>query len=547
MSRFAVMLLIMALLAKGSAGAQIDPETVAKALEKCPEGTVHQHLMVPMRDGSRLATEIFTPPGDGPWPVVVLRTPYSRWLPDRCLSMMKGVPCVAVTQSLRGQYGSEGGDTLPRESFSNEVEDSYDTVEWIAKQDWCNGRVGMVGASGQGIAAMNALWANAPHLVAVDVNVSGDNAYLYWVYCNGVRRAMYRWLSNRSMRATDWPRPTTMSFDLEKREAFIAERAAKCKTVYITSTGWFDLFSEAALDHFPLLAHTGKVCVSISATGHGAIGGVELLKRSRSGGPRFPSFKEWMTGEATQGATRSMISYYLMGDADDPDAPGNTWKTTYTWPVEHTPTSFYMHRDGGLKNSPPAESDAFLTYTYDPRDPVASHGGHYAIGNKSGPYDQRPLKDRKDILRFATDPLSEPVGTTGKTWVELYVSSDAPDTTFMAKLIDVYPDGCEVLMRDSAVMARYWQGLDNPAPLEKGRVYKLRFSMWSTAVVFSKGHRIAVHISSSNSPAYEVHPNTYEPVMSMEKARVARNTVHLSKEYASRVILPVIPKESYMQ
>ncbi|MBM4045698.1 MAG: CocE/NonD family hydrolase, partial [Planctomycetes bacterium] len=184
--------------------------------------------------------------------------------------------------------------------------------------------------------------------------------------------------------------------------------------------------------------------------------------------------------------------------------------------------------------------DASLTYEYDPRNPAPSLGGNYGLGTKSGPHDQRPLKDRKDVLRFVTEPLAEPVAITGKVWAELHVSSDAPDTEFVAKLVDIYPDGYEAMMRESVMLARYWQGLDKPAPMEKGKVYTLKMDLWSTALVFNRGHRIAVLVTSSSNPAYEVHPNSYEPVMSMDKAPVALNAIHLSADHASRLILPVV-------
>jgi hypothetical protein len=132
------------------------------------------------------------------------------------------------------------------------------------------------------------------------------------------------------------------------------------------------------------------------------------------------------------------------------------------------------------------------------------------------------------------------VEITGRVFVELFIDTDVPDTTFMAKLIDVYPDGYEALMLDSAIMARYWNGFDRPAPLEKGRVYKLTIDLFSTALVFNKGHRIAVHVAGSNSPRYEVHPNSFEPVDSYDNAPVAHDHVHVSSEHPSRLILPVI-------
>lgn len=315
---------------------------------------------------------------------------------------------------------------------------------------------------------------------------------------------------------------------------------------YRDHAGWFDLFSEAALDHFTLLAPSGKVYVRIAPSGHGAIGGLKFPEATfpYAAVAGVPSVKDILTGSPKQ--EKSVLVYYLMGDTRDPDAPGNRYMWSNIWPVPNTPTSYYAGKEGTLALVPPRDVDASLTYVYDPKDPVPSMGGNWAIGERSGPHDQRPLKDRQDILRFATEPLAEPVGITGKVRVELAFSSDAPDTMFTVKLIDIYPDGYEAVYRESAGLARYWQGLDRPAPLQAGKVYMLMLDCWSTAVVFNKGHRIGLYVSSSSNPAYEVHPNTYEPVNSEKDVRVARNTIHMCAGSATRLILPIVAKETYL-
>src|SRR5262249_3148068 len=151
----------------------------------------------------------------------------------------------------------------------------------------------------------------------------------------------------------------------------------------------------------------------------------------------------------------------------------------------------------------PDEPDGSRTYSYDPRKPVPTLGGAI-MGPEQGPADQRPLANRGDILRFATAPLETPVEITGNVRVELWISSDAPDTTSMAKLLDIYPDGYEALMLDSATMARYRDGFDRPAPLEAGRPTRLTVELGSTALVFDRGHRIGLHVTSSNAPKFEV-------------------------------------------
>ncbi|MBL8795350.1 MAG: CocE/NonD family hydrolase [Planctomycetia bacterium] len=524
--------------------AEINKAELAKCLAKLPAGTRHEHLMMPLRDGVKLATDVFRPAeGDGPWPVMLLRTPYSRFDP-RPVSEMDKEPCVLVVQNQRGRYGSEG--TPPRDTFINEVEDGYDAIEWCAKQKWCNGKVAMWGPSGHGISPTNAVWSKAPHLVAVNVNITGDDAYLHWCFNNGACRAFYTWMGQRNQKVTDWPRPTTIPYDWKARQAFLAKQAADNKVYYVANAGWYDLFSEGALDAFAALAPNGRAFVSMTPGGHGPIGGdLKYPSPPRPKDAPFPTTKQLMMGQKPRTA-RSALVYYLMGDTQDKAAPGNIWKVSHTWPVPHTPTDYFLRTDGTLSTQKPDDKKASLTFTYDPKDPAPSLGGNYAIGAKSGPLDQRPAKDRKDILRFISAPLAEPVGITGKVWADLHFTSDAADTMFVVKLVDIYPDGYEAMVRESAGLARYHQGLDRPAAIEPGKTYALQLDLWSTALVFNKGHRIGVYVTSSSKEAYEVHPNTFEPVKSIDGAKMAKNTIHLSAEHPSKVILPVIAPETYL-
>jgi len=516
--------------------AERNHHAATNVLAKLPEGTTHQHAMVPTRDGVKLATEILLPAGTGPWPIVLCRTGYNRWSAatrDSAAYIKKGVGF--ASQELRGDEDSEGQTTF---SFMNEVDDGYDAIEWLAAQPWCNGRVGVAGSSGHGFAASMAMLSNAPHLVGVStVNSGGDN-YLYWSFHNGVRRQLYNWLHHYGIDIQHAPMPTIRLFDLHKYHAFVRERAAKSKAVFISSSGWYDIFSEAPVDYFAAFAHRGKAFVRMKASGHGRMQGLKYPRANAPPGIKMPQLMDVLKDPNAPLPKRSQILYYVLGDPTDKQAPGNAYKVSDVWPVPNHPTRFYMTGDGRLQRAAPAEKAVSLTYQYDPTDPVPTHGGNM-IG-QPGPVDQRPLAGRKDVLRFVTTPLAEPLEITGKIWAELYISSDVPDTTFMVKLVDIYPDGYEALVRDSAMMARFRQGLDRPAPLDKGKIYKLRIDMWSTAIVFNKGHCIALDVSSSSKPKYEVHPNTYEPVMSCENAPVANNTVHLSGDHASRLILPVV-------
>jgi putative CocE/NonD family hydrolase len=228
-----------------------------------------------------------------------------------------------------------------------------------------------------------------------------------------------------------------------------------------------------------------------------------------------------------------------MGDTEDPDAPGNEWRDAASWPPPARPTSFLL-QDGSKLATTPSESSGTIAYTYDPTDPVPTIGGANLISGGKGPMDQRKIKERQDYLRFQTDELAEPIEVAGRVSVDLYVSTDAPDTDFVAKLVDVYPDGYEALICDGIIRTRYRNGFDQEVMMEPDQVERVRIDLWSTAIVFNKGHRIALHVSSSNDPRYDPNPNTGDPQRANDKTRIAKNSVYFGQEHPSRLLLPVV-------
>jgi len=353
---------------------------------------------------------------------------------------------------------------------------------------------------------------------------------------------MFDWLRRRGAPVPQWPKPTVRPFDRPAYERRVEAAAAKNRVAFISQTGWFDLFLESSLDYFKAFSKNGKVFVFIEPKGHSHLTTAKFPAAVRPPEAKLPSFALLMRGEdkeALAGRT-SFICYYLMGDFRTPGAPGNCYKVTREWPLPHKDVSLYLNANGALTRAAPEQNTASLSYKYDPKDPVPSIGGGYYGNMNSGPDDQRPLHGRKDILRFETAPLESPMEITGKLSAELFVSSDVPDTTFMVKVLDIYPDGYEAYVRESAIMARYGNGLNSPTPLKKGQVVRLQLDLWSTAIVINKGHKLAVHVTSSSAPKYEVHPNTYKPVNSFDGVPVATNTIHMDTAHPSRVILPVV-------
>jgi putative CocE/NonD family hydrolase len=184
------------------------------------------------------------------------------------------------------------------------------------------------------------------------------------------------------------------------------------------------------------------------------------------------------------------------------------------------------------------EGEQAKAYAYDPKNPVPNIGGQ-ELGVPLGPMDQRRVENRPDVLLFSTGPLEKPFEATGRVTAKLFVSSDCPDTDFTVKLCDVYPDGRSMLVTDGVLRARYHKSFEEESLLEPGQVYELDVDLWSTSLIFNKGHRIRVAVSSSNSPRFEANPNTGKRFRASTETRVAHNTLHLSAKHPSRILLPV--------
>ncbi len=203
-----------------------------------------------------------------------------------------------------------------------------------------------------------------------------------------------------------------------------------------------------------------------------------------------------------------------------------------------------MNGDGALASAPGA-GDAPDHFTYDPMDPVPSYGGNVCCtGNAvtGGAFDQRDMEERPDILVYTSEPLKDGVEASGPIDVTLYVSSDAKDTDFSVKILDVYPDGTAYNLDETIQRARYREGYDRPPVwMEAGKVYKVALQPMTTSNYFAAGHRIRLEVTSSNFPRFDRNLNTGGNNYDESHGVVAHNAVHHSRQYASSVTLTVVP------
>lgn len=527
--------------------------------DRTTEG-VHSFHRVPMTDGTLLATDVYLPEGEGPWPVVLERSLYSR---NQGMNGFIRDGYAAVIQDVRG-FGNSEGDShvFYSDGWRPGLTDGADTVAWIKAQPWCNGKIATSGTSALAMTQM-LLAPATKDICAQYINKVPANFYFDVIYLGGVFRKNLTegWL-------TALGQVPTIAFyrDLPRYEEYWTYYNTVAQAGNITAPGvfvggWFDIFLQGTLDGFVARETKG---------GPGARGRNYLVMEwGTHGGDtthdykykanrhdfsdsdlRGRFFEYYLKGNTSALDGIAKVHYYILGDDTDPDAPGNEWRTADTWPpypVQETP--LYLGADGLLAASPVPDGGAFLEFTFDPNNPYPTWGGANLLPNLvSGPYDQRKHSaSRTDLLKFATAPLDAPLEILGKVKARLFVSSDAPDTDFTAKLVDIYPegDGREIIVLDHIRRVKTRQGFDREAPPLQGQddIIELEIDLWSTAWIFNRGHRIGLHVSSSNYPRFEVNPNTGadHPVEGGEM-RVARNRVHYSAAHPSALLLPVPQK-----
>jgi putative CocE/NonD family hydrolase len=261
-------------------------------------------------------------------------------------------------------------------------------------------------------------------------------------------------------------------------------------------------------------------------------------------------FDRFLKGEkATRVDSLAKVTYYTMGM--------NKWQTADTWPPAGAqPMTFFLssggkantlHGDGALAAAAP-DADKPDAFTYDPMNPVLSYGGNVCCtGNAvaAGAFDQRRMEARDDILVYTSDAFKEGTEVSGPITPTLYVSSDAKDTDFTVKVLDVYPDGRAYNLDESIQRMRYRDGYDKPLTwMESGKVYKVTLQPLTTSNYFAAGHRLRVEVSSSNFPRFDRNLNTGGNNYDESKGVVAHNAVHHSKQYPSSVTVTVVKRSA---
>jgi putative CocE/NonD family hydrolase len=246
-------------------------------------------------------------------------------------------------------------------------------------------------------------------------------------------------------------------------------------------------------------------------------------------------FDYWLKGIDNGITQEPPVKLFVMGD--------NVWRDEAEWPLARArATPFYLRAGGALAPDRPGD-EPHDQFTYDPADPTPTYGGNLLMHPLFGPgaRDQRGTEARADVLSYTSAPLAQDTEVTGPLHARLWAASDAPDTDFVARLVDVHPDGFAQNLADGIIRARYRNGL-TPEFLEPDRPYEFTIDLWSTANVFKAGHRIRVDVASANFPRWDRNPNTGAPLGSSAELRPARQTILHDADHPSHIVLPIVPR-----
>lgn len=518
--------------------------------EKVATGAAEK--MVPMRDGVKLATNVYLPKGEGPFPVVLMRTPYGK---DGTFSMgadkYRKAGYVYVVQDCRGRFRSEGEYKI----FEADRDDGHDTITWITQQPWCNGRVGITGGSAMGITGLLAAISQHEALKCAYVAVAPESFWTEATFIGGVFKEadVSNWLKGQDAEQEIPIRRASLGDTKLELAQDIAAHRDKIRIPIMHVGGWYDIFSVGTQGNFSYLHNhggegaRGKQKLVMGPYGHGGLKGD--LKYPEGGGllTAISEDIEWfdhhLKGQDNGLSKTPPVRYYQMAAARKKSASDkNGWQTAENWPIASTPSSYFLTAEKELSTAAPTRSDSATSYAFDPKNPAPTVGGAN-LSLPIGPLDQREIGERPDYLRYQTPALERDVKIVGRVYVDLFASTDGADTDFMVKLVDVYPDGYEALILDQPLRARYRGGHrpEQVQMMKPGVPTRMTVELGSTANVFEAGHRIAVHITSSNHPRFEVNANTGEaPGKNDLPARVAQNTIHHDAAHATALVLPVV-------
>ena len=582
------------------------PKPVKDEYRRSTSVSSQTNVEITMRDGTILRADVYRPAGAGRHPVLLQRIPYGKHTPryrslylDPMRALDRGY--AVVIQEVRGRHVSDG-DWYP---YVHEAQDGYDTIDWIASQPWSDENVGMFGISYHGATQWLAATEAHPALKAIIPGVTSDSYYDSWTYLGGVFQLYWTsgWaaafamddLGGRAARNGDamavlrkWRQDSHAmanhlplddmpglrqvadyyydwlvhpTYDDYWKKIAPREKFDKITVPALNQGGWFDGFIRGTLRCYQGMRERGATELARTQqhlvvgpwlhqplpdpfAGQGYFGGAASGAAIDWHGMQIAWFDRWLRDEDNGVDTDPNTYIFIMG--------ANEWRAVESWPPpDAEPMTLFLRSGGGantlngdgrLSQDAPREFESPDMFTYDPSNPVPTHGGAHLAGIPGifevGVQDQRMIEAREDVLVYTSEPLERNAEVAGHVQLELWAVTSAADTDWTAKLVDVHPDGQARNVCDGILRASFRDSLESPSLIQPGDTYSYKVDVGPTAMLFRKGHRIRLEVSSSNFPAYA--RNTGVPAHGSVDLTPATQTVLHDASHASRLTLPVV-------
>lgn len=564
---------------------------------------VEKDVPIPLRDGVTTYADVYRALDGPPAPVVLVRTPYDKEVSTGAVGVVPQWLKLAergyavVVQDVRGR-ASAAGVFYP---FANEGPDGFDSVVWAAGQPWSDGRVGILGASYFGATTLLAARESPPGLQCLVPIITADDYHAGWAYQGGAFELGFMGSWGAGLAAMQFLRPDCAVSPAARRQLqeAMANPAAMLAHVPISTMpgmsepevapfwadwtahradtgywqrwrisdahphmalpafhvgGWFDIFLAGTLRNFQGMAAAGNAPQKL-LIGPWAHTGYDRYLGAREFGPTGAAAFAGVIGDINHWLDR-----YLRGDAGVETGPpvryflmgANEWRSAECWPPEGARMErWYLHSrgsanslrgDGTLSRAQPESKEPPDSFLYNPARPVPTGGGNLLMLaiRQPGPWDQREIEQRDDVLVYTSAPLAEPLTVAGPVTLHLSAATDGPDTDWTAKLVDVFPDGQALNVCDGIIRARYRGSRQNPELLTPGEVYDYTIDLVATATRFPAGHRLRLELSSSNFPRFDRNTNTGGEIATEAAWRVAVQRIHHASQYHSWLELSVI-------
>ncbi|MFP4589604.1 MAG: CocE/NonD family hydrolase [Candidatus Acetothermia bacterium] len=548
---------------------------------------------VEMEDGVELSSDVYLPDSEDSFPAVLIRTPYNKSRGDEIKHGTRDVEFfvnhgyAVVIQDVRGRGDSEG-EWIP---FVNEGKDGYQTIEWIAKQSWCNGKVGMMGGSYRGFVQWAAARENPAPLTTMISTAAAGRWFqeipfingtvtltgLEWLNFTGGRtvqdpdlinweevlwhlplKSMDKRLGRDNTVWKEWLTHSTLD-DYWKSLLLTDEDFSRIDLPVLHITGWYDgdqagatYFYQGMKESSP--AREDQYLISGPWDHSGTriprpeLGGVDFTEDSLLNLKKI--HKLWFDAQLKnrEESWQELRDFYRGKNSTTFVMGRNEWERRNKWPPEVEREPWYFRSDGNantlrgdgeLRQKPsPGGVDKYI---YDPENPVISDVdfNFYSSSHVESSLDQRFIERRDDVLVYTSEILQKEVHIAGRPEIFLYASSDQVDTDWIVFISDVYPNGRSIKITEGYLRARYRESLEEQKLLEPGRVYEFSFEMnYEVNNSFLPGHRIRVSVTSSYFPRLSRNPNTGADIGEGEKTRPAVQQVYHDQEHPSRILLP---------